>query len=307
MADFPTLEEEDIQLHKLKLHAYSYKAASSPKGIVFISHGLGEHTLRHKKHINMFAAEGFNVFALDLPDHGKSANNPGEPSAYIESFPNTVDSWVTYVENISSTPGFENLPKFFIGHSLGGTLGILIGRRVKKLLNGVILSAPTVYMNKSGTLIFLLKMVGKVWGRAPVQTISLSTLSHDPQIIEDAKNDKFYVKTAVPARTGIELYNGTVEISQHYDQDDYPMLLVHGELDELAPIKNSELFYEKAASKDKTFKRFPGMLHEIHNESCWEELRQCILTWVGSHLAKSDASSSSSFSNTSPSSSSSTL
>lgn len=305
MNDF-LLEEEDIQFQKLKLHTYSYQA-HHPKGIVFICHGFGEHTLNHKKYINLFSADGFSVFAVDLPDHGKSATKSDDPQGYIDSFPDTVDYWVAYIQSISSKPQFENLPKFFLGHSLGGTLGILISRKVKNLLYGVVLSAPTIYINKSSTEIFFLRVLANVWGTAPAQWMKLTTLSHDPKVIEDRLQDKLYVKRSLPVHTAREIYNGTVEIAQHYDQDDYPVLLVHGQLDAITPIKNSEIFYERAASKDKTFKPFPEMFHEIHNESCGHELRQLILTWVNNHMTKPVLSSSSAFSSSETPSSSASL
>jgi alpha-beta hydrolase superfamily lysophospholipase len=46
-----------------------------------------------------------------------------------------------------------------------------------------------------------------------------------------------------------------------------PALIVHGERDEIAPATGSQLLFDRIGSSDKTLKIYPGLRHEVHNES----------------------------------------
>ena len=47
---------------------------------------------------------------------------------------------------------------------------------------------------------------------------------------------------------------------------DRPFLILHGQADKIISPSGSEDFYKRAASADKTIKRYDGFRHEILNE-----------------------------------------
>ena len=60
----------------------SWSCEDTAKGVVLISHGLGEHSGRYNHVAQAFMANHFHVYALDHIGHGES---PGK-RAFVESF-----------------------------------------------------------------------------------------------------------------------------------------------------------------------------------------------------------------------------
>jgi alpha-beta hydrolase superfamily lysophospholipase len=55
---------------------------------------------------------------------------------------------------------------------------------------------------------------------------------------------------------------------------------MHGDEDNAMSPAGSQLFYERAASPDKTYRHYPGMYHEIHNETERAQVLRDILNWL---------------------------
>ena len=87
--------------------------------------------------ITAIARSHFHVFALDLPGHGRSAN--GNVNSEIPDMNAVVEYWVQFIVFVIKQEEYKNLPRFFYGHSLGGTIGILVARRAKGLIFSFIL------------------------------------------------------------------------------------------------------------------------------------------------------------------------
>jgi alpha-beta hydrolase superfamily lysophospholipase len=114
------MEEADVCFNGINLHSYSYNAPT-PKGLVFLSHGLSEWTMKQYKYIDLFSVNGYSVFALDMPNHGKSTKNNAKPTALIDDILGFVESWVKFIEDTYSK--HTGLPVFWFGHSAGATVG----------------------------------------------------------------------------------------------------------------------------------------------------------------------------------------
>ena len=65
---------------------------------------------------------------------------------------------------------------------------------------------------------------------------------------------------------------------------DRPFLILHGQADKIISPSGSEDFYKRAASADKTIKRYEGFRHEILNEPEQAVVRADIRDWLEKHL-----------------------
>ncbi|GCB75855.1 hypothetical protein scyTo_0015380 [Scyliorhinus torazame] len=68
------------------------------------------------------------------------------------------------------------------------------------------------------------------------------------------------------------------------------MLLLHGDADKLCDISGSYLFYDLAASTDKTLKVFQGSFHQLHKELTvvTEEMFELIEKWLNERLSPAE-------------------
>ena len=75
-------------IYNTKLY-YQKWSPETPKGVILIAHGLGEHSGRYMNVVDALIPEGYAIYALDLRGHGKSEGrrvHVNRFSDYIEDF-----------------------------------------------------------------------------------------------------------------------------------------------------------------------------------------------------------------------------
>jgi alpha-beta hydrolase superfamily lysophospholipase len=100
----------------LTLTAYRWTPSGSPRGIVQLTHGMGEHLLRYEALAGALTGAGFVVVGQDHRGHGASAH--GEWGALGEG------GWDELVRDIGrvgeqARTDFPDLPLVLLGHSMG--------------------------------------------------------------------------------------------------------------------------------------------------------------------------------------------
>jgi alpha-beta hydrolase superfamily lysophospholipase len=98
--------------------AYRWEPSSAPRGVVQLTHGMGEHLLRYDHLATTLAAAGFLVQGQDHRGHGATA---GSPDAFGVLGP---DGWNSLVDDIDvlverTHTRMEDLPVVLFGHSMG--------------------------------------------------------------------------------------------------------------------------------------------------------------------------------------------
>jgi alpha-beta hydrolase superfamily lysophospholipase len=98
------------------IHVHEWAPAGEPRGIVQISHGMGEHAARYAHLAETLAGAGFAVYADDHRGHGHSiAGTPGDLGK---------GGWNGLVSDMVQLSGIvkkrhPGLPLLLVGHSLG--------------------------------------------------------------------------------------------------------------------------------------------------------------------------------------------
>jgi alpha-beta hydrolase superfamily lysophospholipase len=62
-----------------------------------------------------------------------------------------------------------------------------------------------------------------------------------------------------------------------------PLLLTHGTDDQVIALSGSERFFDSYGGTDKTFKRYDGGYHELHNDLGARDYVADVLTWLDGH------------------------
>jgi alpha-beta hydrolase superfamily lysophospholipase len=66
---------------------------------------------------------------------------------------------------------------------------------------------------------------------------------------------------------------------------DVPVLLVHGTDDELTSFCSTKFFFDRLQAPWKTLKIYPGLRHELHNETARSQIFTDYLNWMNDVLA----------------------
>ena len=233
------------------------------RACVVLAHGYAEHSTRYTQLAQALTAQGYGVYALDHRGHGKSE---GE-RANVEVFREFVMDLGSFVEHVRE--GHPTVPRFLLGHSMGGMVALQLVLEHPEKVDGLILSAAYI-QNAAEVSPFLLKMsslVSRLFPSLPVQALDISALSRDEEVIKAYRGDPLVYHGKVKARLGAELLNAGPYVLARADCVDYlPLLIMHGDADRIAAPEGSQALFDSVMSEDKTLKLYPGFYHELYNE-----------------------------------------
>lgn len=251
-----------------------------PKAIVLVVHGYGEHCGRYTHVIEALAHAGFAAYALDHCGHGQSEGL----RAYFDSFDQPITHLKEYMDRVKAKHAGKKL--FVLGHSMGSLISLAFTLRYQKEIAGLVISGTPVNAdaNVSPLLVRVGYVLNRIAPRAPLmKMVGLETLSTDPQVAIDFAADPLTYKNNMRVGMGVQMNDTAKNVREHLPELKLPMFILHGEQDKLVNPSGSHLTYERAGSKDKTLKIYPGMYHEIMNERDREVVIGDIVGWLNKH------------------------
>jgi alpha-beta hydrolase superfamily lysophospholipase len=252
------------------------------KAYVIIVHGLGEHSGRYSEFAAKLVENELGVIAFDGRGHGKTAKKL--PDAYIENYELYIKDVDFVVTGIKLE--FPQVPIFLLGHSMGGGMVSAYMLHNFPKVNGVVLSsallAPST--NVSKVLIFLSGFLSYLTPKIKTIKIDNTKLSHDQEVIKDYQMDPLVYHQGLPARTGYELVRMMNFIQINAQKFTTSVLMIHGTSDSLTPVEGTKGFFNKIGSEDKICKLYPGLYHELLNETSKVEITQEVIDWIMNRL-----------------------
>ncbi|MFA4702108.1 alpha/beta hydrolase [Pyrococcus kukulkanii] len=250
---------------------FKAKFGEPKKGWVVIVHGLGEHSGRYAKLVEMLVDRGFAVYTFDWPGHGKSSGKRGHAS--VEEAMEIIDE---IVDEIGEKP-------FLFGHSLGGLTVIRYAETRPEKVRGVIASSPALAKspNTPGFLVALAKFLGVV---APGITfsngINPNLLSRNKDAVRRYVEDPL-VHDKITAKLGRSIFINMELAHREAEKIKVPILLLVGTQDVITPPEGARRLFEKLKVKDKEIREFEGAYHEIFEDPEWgEEFHRVIVEWL---------------------------
>jgi alpha-beta hydrolase superfamily lysophospholipase len=264
----------------LALFCRKWEPSTPALASVVIVHGLGEHSGRYVHVGRYFSEAGFRTIAFDLRGHGRSPGQPAFVKRYIE-LASDVDCIVKR---------FSEGPTFLFGHSLGGQLVLWTAQHFRLMVVGLIVSAPWLALAFAPPR-WQLFVAQKVNGLIPSLRFSTrirsATLSRD-QAHLDSLEDLDLLHKFSTVRLYLEAANAASEIMRT-PLIDRPILFAYGDADGVTSWKVAEDYFERLRAPSKTFKTYPGLLHELHNETEREQVLADYVKWMKSVLQTGSA------------------
>ncbi len=130
----------------------------------------------------------------------------------------------------------------------------------------------------------MLKGVSHLAPHAHVLRLKNEDFSRDPKAVQAMNDDPLIAHETQPTRTVAELVRADERLKTGFGAITLPVLILHGTADKAAKSSGSELFYEKAGSKDKTLKLYEGHYHDLLNDLGKEQVMADINSWISAHL-----------------------
>ena len=258
------------------------------KGIIHISHGMGEHIGRYKWLINKLNDDGFHVISKDHRGHGKWLDNPKN----IQGLFHKKNGWSQVTNDLrelilDTNKKYPNINQYLFAHSMGSWIGL--SAILKPLpLKGLIISGSTklpkflIYIQT-----LLIKIVVFFQGKEAVSSFldSITIRSYNDKfkpnrttsdwISTDDQNVDEYVEDKlcgflVTNSLWLDMSEGFLEIfnikNYKYVDKDMPILLISGDLDAVGDFGKGSP--KLARMLNKVFKKVDSVIvqdekHEV--------------------------------------------
>lgn len=250
------------------------------KANVILVHGLGEHSARYTHVAKFFNDQNIAMYSFDHRGHGKSSGIRGDIPSY-KSACDDIEQVISIVQkDIPATP------IFLYGHSLGGAIVLYFSLTRTADLAGVICTSPGL---ASGVplppfKLFMAKTLDKILPKTLINNgLDVNNLSHDQTVIDTYIHDPL-VHPMISARLGMELINKGKWMVDNAHNLNYPLLLLQGAQDKLVNPPMTARFASNAPKSFITYREFPLLFHEMHNEIDSKEFFETIKLWIESRL-----------------------
>lgn len=288
-----TKESYETNSRGLEIFTKNWLPEALPlKGIVCFCHGYGDTcTFFFEGIAKKFAASGYGVFSMDYPGFGLSEGLHG----YIPSFEELIDDVIEHFSKVKAQPEFKDLPSFIFGQSMGGAVALKVHLKQPLAWDGTILVAPMCKIAEDVTppqqVLQALRLLSrflpkqKLFPQKDISELAFRELKKRKMAVYNviAYKDKLRLRTAM------ELLKTTAEIENQLNKVSSPLLILHGDADQVTDPSVSRTLYESSISSDKTLKLYEGGYHCILEGEPDERIFQAlndITSWLDVHCSK---------------------
>ena len=289
---------------------YGWLPTGRPRAVVQIVHGMAEHAGRYARLAAALNAQGFAVYAQDLPGHGRTAESASQLGHVAAQ-----GSWTRLLSAVHGVRAqleqqHAGTPLFLLGHSMGSFIAQHHLVEHGAGLAGAVLSATSgslgpmravgLKVNQAQIKLFgpehrsalTESMTFKTFNKAfkPNRT-SADWLSHDTAEVDAYVSDPY-----CGFRCSASLWAGLLKAgAQLLDAErlaripkTLPVKLIAGSEDPVCDGgRGSHLLaahYREAGLSDVTTLVYEGARHELLNETCREAVTADLLDWLHERL-----------------------
>jgi alpha-beta hydrolase superfamily lysophospholipase len=254
---------------------------NAPKAVIHLIHGYAEHVERYGNVVNELVPAGYAVFGNDHRGHGRSQGRRG----HVRSFQEFIDDEKQFADEVirARLPG---IPYFVLGHSMGSLIALNYVEQTGNGLTGLVLSGtgsqpgtdiPKILVTLTGILSRILPAV-HVKSPLPPEFIS-----RDPEAVKAYVNDPLVYNVITP-RLAHEMNRYVVLGAQNASRIQAPVLIQLGSRD--TAFSGQKELFEMIGAKDKTYKLYEGLKHEVYNELPADRARVLadLRSWLDGHM-----------------------
>ncbi len=258
------------------IYFQSWLPESELKAVLFLVHGLAEHSGRYMNIVNHFVPLGYAVHGFDLLGHGKSDGT----RVYVERFEDYTDTLKIYFDRMQ-----HGKPVFLIGHSMGGLISAVYLLDDQSELTGAVLSGPAVKVpgKITPTIILAGKVLSALMPRFGLLGLEAEGVCRDPAVVQAYISDPLVHRGKTTARLAAEMLKAMQRISAEAGKITLPILIVQGSADRLVDPAGARMLYDTAGSVDKEIRIYEGFYHEVFNEPERERVLCDVERWIEAH------------------------
>lgn len=274
------------------LTAYRWDPAGTPRSIVQLAHGMGEHALRYGHVADALTAAGHVVYAHDHRGHGATLATGAEPGAL------GAGGWAELVNDIGrvgdvARDAHPGLPLALVGHSMGSFAAQQFMLDHSAELSALVLSGTAAMDLLEPALDLDAELDLAMFNAAfePART-DYDWLSRDLAVVDRYIADPLCgfgldITGAKEMFVGARRLADPAELSRI--RTDLPVLIVVGDHDpingELTLVEALVARLREAGLSRVDLRVYPDARHEVFNETNRDEVIETVRVWLEERLA----------------------
>ena len=292
--------------HRIRVYRWYPDPATSPRAIMHIFHGLGEHAARYERFACACNENGLVVVAHNHRGHADTAEVAGH-FADREGWDKVIADALAVQEQLVAE--FPDIPVVLFGHSMGSFIAQSFVMRHPSKVSLLILSGSAFASRVEARLARAVASLLALFGRrsksrlldrlgfgafnkafAPART-DFDWLSRD-----DAEVDRYLADPHCGGKFSNQLWKdlmgGLLEITSADAiasiPADLPILILGGQVDPVGGVKGLTRLadvYRQTGHADVTLTIYDGGRHEMLNETNRDEVTSDVVRWIDSHLS----------------------
>ena len=262
---------------------------ASPRAIVQIAHGLGEHARRYDQMAAVLNRAGFSVYADDHRGHGQTGLGQvaSKQTKKLGNLgPGGMDAAYKQVTDFTRLIKDENpgKPIVLLGHSWGSFIAQKVINKYSDMYQAVVLSGSALTMpGYIATGDF-----NKVWKKIPGST-GYEWLSRDVEIQKQFVADPLTFLAAAMQVLGVKNSLKMFGKPSKNVRSDLPILVQVGEADPIGGEYSNkalvEAYRKNSGIQDIELFVYHDARHEIYNELNKEEIIQDLIDWLNLRIS----------------------
>ena len=262
---------------------------ASPRAIVQIAHGLGEHARRYDQMAATLNRAGFSVYADDHRGHGQTGLGQvaSKQTKKLGNLgPGGMDAAYKQVTDFTRLIKDENpgKPIVLLGHSWGSFIAQKVINKYSDMYQAVVLSGSALTMpGYIATGDF-----NKVWKKIPGST-GYEWLSRDVEIQKQFVADPLTFLAAAMQVLGVKNSLKMFGKPSKNVRSDLPILVQVGEADPIGGEYSNkalvEAYRKNSGIQDIELFVYHDARHEIYNELNKEEIIQDLIDWINLRIS----------------------
>ena len=295
---------------KTTLHAVEWLPEDKPRAVLQVSHGISEYILRYAPLAEFLTERGFVMVGNDHLGHGMSVA-AGAPRLYFGE----KGSWNTVVDDLDAirereAQKFPGLPYFLLGHSMGSFLVRTYLIRYPGTVNGAILMgtgqmSPALVAAGRAIAAGESRRVGRTHPSLTIEKLAFGAynrafapnrtafdwVSSDSTVVDGYAADP-YCGESPSVGLFSEMLGGIAFITKQSNvakmNRNTPVLFLSGEEDPVGErgrgVRRAYQSFCRVGVRDVDMKLYPGVRHEILNDTCRAEVFRDLSAWLLARL-----------------------
>ena len=266
----------------LLVRDWKNQESESPKALLLIIHGVGEHSGRYQHFADALCPSGYAVRAFDHRGHGLSGGLRG----HVDGFSRYTADVKSVLEEFQAAHDAE-LPCYLLGHSMGGLIALqFLQDHAGVRVGGAVLSNPCleVAIDPPALKVAAGKLLSKLLPQLRLDNeLDTSLLSRDAAAVTAYEQDPL-VHRKVSTRWYTSLLGSMDQVRSGGMSSSIPTLWLLGGKDAICAAEGSRAFASKLDNGKTTVREWPEALHEIHNGPDKGEYLAALRGWLDTQV-----------------------